>query len=182
VGPGLGQHAATIKAFGELLKYFRKPMVIDADGLNMMASHKELFTHVPENSILTPHPKEFQRLAGPWSDDFERLEKQKQLALELKCVIVLKGSTTSIATPDGKVYFNSTGNPGMATGGTGDVLTGMLASLLAQNYSPAEAAILGVFLHGLSGDVAAREKGMDSLVASDIVEFLPQAFLKTGYK
>jgi NAD(P)H-hydrate epimerase len=182
VGPGLGQHPSTVKAFGELLKNFRKPVVVDADGLNILAANKELLAQLPENSILTPHPKEFERLAGKWSDDFERLEKQKQLARQLKSVIVLKGANTSIATPLGEVYFNSTGNPGMSTGGTGDVLTGMLAGLLAQNYSPLHTAILGVFLHGLSGDVAIHEKGMNSLIATDIVEFLPQAFLKAGYK
>jgi hydroxyethylthiazole kinase-like uncharacterized protein yjeF len=182
VGPGLGQAPSTAKAFGELLKNFRKPIVIDADGLNILASYKDLLAHVPENSILTPHPKEFERLAGKWSDDFERLEKQKQLAHQLKSIVVLKGANTSIVSPSGEVYFNSTGNPGMSTGGTGDVLTGMLAGLLAQKYSPLETAIMGVFLHGLSGDIAIHEKGMSGLIATDLVEFLPQAFLKAGYK
>jgi hydroxyethylthiazole kinase-like uncharacterized protein yjeF len=127
-------------------------------------------------SILTPHPKEFERLVGKWTDDFDRLEKQKLLAKQLKSVVVLKGANTSIAAPGGEVYFNSTGNPGMATGGTGDVLTGILTGLLAQGYSSIDTAIAGVYLHGLSGDIAARERGMASLIASDIIDFLPAAF------
>lgn len=178
IGPGLGQSPATVKAFQELLQKFRKPMVIDADGLNILASNEALLTQVPQNSILTPHPKEFERLVGKWSDDFDRLEKQKQLAVRLKSVIILKGANSSIASPLGQVFFNSTGNPGMSTGGTGDVLTGILAGLLAQDYTPLDTAILGVFLHGLSGDLTVLEKGQASLVAGDLVDFLPQAFLK----
>jgi NAD(P)H-hydrate epimerase len=178
VGPGLGQDSLTIKAFGKLLEDFRKPMVIDADGLNILSVNRELLRIVSPGSILTPHPKEFERLVGKWSDDFDRLEKQKALAKQLKSVVVLKGAYTSIASPDGMVYFNSTGNPGMATGGTGDVLTGILTSLLAQGYSSIDAAVAGVYLHGLAGDLAAREKGMVSLIASDVIDFLPAAFKK----
>jgi hydroxyethylthiazole kinase-like uncharacterized protein yjeF len=131
---------------------------------------------IPDGSILTPHPKEFERLAGSWENDFQRLDKQKELAKELHSVVILKGAYTSIATPGGVIYFNPTGNQGMATGGTGDVLTGILTGLLAQNYSPEQAAVIGVFVHGLSGDVAKQEKGMISLISSDLVEYLPQAF------
>jgi NAD(P)H-hydrate epimerase len=176
VGPGLGQADDTVKALGKLLENFRKPVVIDADALNILASNRELLSLVPEGSILTPHPKEFERLVGKWSDDFERLEKQKILAHKLKSVIVLKGAHTSIATADKKIYFNSTGNAGMATGGTGDVLTGILTGLLAQSYNSLDAALVGVFLHGLAGDLAARDKGMPSLIASDLVDYLPAAF------
>ena len=116
---------------------------------------------------------------GPWKDDFERLNLQKQLSATLKAVIVLKGAFTSVATPGGNVHFNSTGNPGMGTGGTGDVLTGILAAMLAQKYSPEEAAVAGVFLHGLAGDLAQAECGMESLIASDLVTHLPGAFMKT---
>jgi ADP-dependent NAD(P)H-hydrate dehydratase / NAD(P)H-hydrate epimerase len=178
IGPGLGQHPETVKAFTSILSQFKSPMVIDADALTILSLKKELMNHIPQGSILTPHPKEFERLVGSWKDDFERLEKQQQLAKQLKCVVVLKGAYSSIASPEGDVYFNSTGNPGMATGGSGDVLTGILTGLLAQHYSPLEAAQLGVYLHGLSGDMAAYENGMNSLIASDLIEFLPTAFKK----
>jgi len=178
IGPGLGQDKGTVKALRKLLEDFRKPMVLDADALNILSDNRELLSLVPAGSILTPHPKEFERLVGKWSDDFDRLEKQKSLARQLKSVVVLKGANTSIASPEGAVYFNSTGNPGMATGGTGDVLTGILTGLLAQGYSSLDTAIAGVYLHGLSGDLAAREHGMVSLIASDIIEFLPAAFKK----
>jgi NAD(P)H-hydrate epimerase len=140
-----------------------------------------MFEVLPQGTILTPHPKEFERLAGKWENDFERLEKQKQLSKKYKCVIVLKGANSSISTPNGKVFFNSTGNPGMATAGSGDVLTGILTALLAQGYQSTEAAVLGVYLHGLAGDLAAYDTGHDSLIASDIINYLPQAFrtLKT---
>jgi hydroxyethylthiazole kinase-like uncharacterized protein yjeF len=177
-GPGLGQDKLTVKAFRKLLEDFRKPVVLDADALNILSDNRELLLLIPAGSILTPHPKEFERLVGKWSDDFERLDKQKSLAKQLKSVVVLKGANTSIASPEGAVYFNSTGNPGMATGGTGDVLTGILTGLLAQGYSSLDTAIAGVYLHGLSGDIAARERSMVSLIASDIIEFLPAAFKK----
>jgi NAD(P)H-hydrate epimerase len=151
-------------------------MVIDADALNILAANRELLQLIPPGSILTPHPKEFERIAGSWKNDFARLELQKQLAKNLKSVVVLKGAYTSIASPDGRVFFNSSGNPGMAKGGSGDVLTGILTGLLAQPYEALEAAQLGVFLHGYAGDLGAYEKGFSSLIASDIVEFLPEAF------
>jgi NAD(P)H-hydrate epimerase len=176
IGPGLGQAQPTVAAVGRLLRQFSKPMVIDADALNILAAHSELLQTVPPGSILTPHPREFERLVGSWKDDFQRLELQKRLAERLKCVVVLKGAHTSIAAPDRTVYFNATGNPGMATGGTGDVLTGLLTGLLAQGYEPVDAAILGVYLHGLAGDLAARELGQESLIASDLVDTFPAAF------
>jgi ADP-dependent NAD(P)H-hydrate dehydratase / NAD(P)H-hydrate epimerase len=176
IGPGLGQDALTSKMLGKTLQNFSKPVVLDADGLNIIAANRELLHLIPEGSILTPHPKEFERLAGNWSNDFDRLEKQKRLAADLKSVIVLKGGFSSIATPEGKVYFNPTGNPGMATGGTGDVLTGILTGLMAQGYMATEAAILGVYVHGLAGDLAAMETGMEGLIASDVIKFLPAAF------
>jgi NAD(P)H-hydrate epimerase len=177
VGPGLGQSKETINAFSKLLNR-SKPMVIDADALNIIGLYKELQLIITPGSILTPHPKEFERLVDSWANDFERLEKQKKLSIKLKSVIVLKGANTSITTPEGIVFFNSTGNPGMATAGAGDVLTGVLISLMAQGYSCVDSAIIGVYLHGLAGDLAAREIGMDSLIASDLVDFLSKAFLK----
>ena len=176
IGPGLGQAQPTVEALGKVLRQFRKPMVIDADALNILAAHPEMLEFVPPGSILTPHPKEFERMAGPWRDDFQRLELQKDLAARLKSVVVLKGAHTSIAAPDKTVYFNATGNPGMATGGTGDVLTGLLTGLLAQAYSAVDAAIIGVYLHGLAGDRAARDLGQESLIASDLIEAFPGAF------
>jgi NAD(P)H-hydrate epimerase len=178
IGPGLGQEEDSVKAFAKVLEQFQKPFVIDADALNILATHRELMQLIPQNSILTPHPKEFERLVGEWKNDFERLQKQKEFAKTLQCIIILKGAHTSIAAPDGQVYFNSSGNPGMATGGTGDVLTGILTSLLAQSYEPTEAAIIGVYLHGLSADLIVQERGMYGLIASDVVEFLPLAYKK----
>ncbi len=179
IGPGLGMAKDSIKALRSLLEQTKVPTVIDADGLNILASNRELLQLVPVGSILTPHPKEFERLVGPWKNDFDRMEKQKRLAKDLKSVIVLKGAFTSIATPEGDVYFNSSGNPGMAKGGSGDVLTGILTSLLAQGYSAIHAAQLGVFLHGYAGDLAAYEKGMNSMIPSDLIESLPEAFKRT---
>lgn len=175
IGPGIGQSEETITAFSNIVKQGRS-LVIDADGLNILSANPELIGLIKAGSILTPHPKEFERLVGIWQNDFDRLEKQKKFSVQTKCVIILKGAHTSIATPDGNVYFNSTGNPGMATGGSGDVLTGILTGLLAQGYSAEDTSIVGVYLHGLSGDIAAREKGSHSLIASDIVDFLPAAF------
>jgi ADP-dependent NAD(P)H-hydrate dehydratase / NAD(P)H-hydrate epimerase len=176
IGPGLGQDKQTVKAFGEILQQCEVPMVIDADGLNMMAAHREFLQIVPGGSILTPHPKEFERLVGKWKNDFDRLEKQQKLASDLKSVIVLKGAYTSVVSAEGNVYFNSSGNAGMAKGGLGDVLTGILTGLLAQQYTAIQAAQVGVFIHGFSGDLAAYEKGRNSLIASDVIEFLPEAF------
>ncbi len=178
IGPGLGTDSETIKAFAKTMKQFKKPMVIDADGLNILSLNPELLQLIPENSILTPHPKEFERLAGSWANDFERLELLRNLSTKLRSVIVLKGAYTSIACPDGNVYFNSTGNPGMAKGGSGDVLTGILTALLAQGYSCKDASLLGVYLHGLAGDLAANELGMDSITANDLVDWIPYSFKK----
>jgi hydroxyethylthiazole kinase-like uncharacterized protein yjeF len=176
IGPGLGQHPDTIKALQAVLEKFRKPMVIDADAINILSSNKELYKHIPEGSILTPHPKEFERLAGNWQHDFEKLENLRALSRELKSVVVLKGAYSAVSCPDGSVYFNPTGNPGMAKGGSGDTLTGILTGLLAQGYSVKEVAILGVYLHGLAGDLAVREKGYHALLATDLIDYLPAAF------
>ena len=175
IGPAIGVESQTMDAFKKILE-LKKPMVIDADGLNLLSAYPDLLTKIPTGSILTPHPKEFERIVGKWKNDFERLEKQQNLSSSTKAIVVLKGAHTSITSPDGKIYFNSTGNPGMAKGGSGDVLTGILTGLLAQRYSALDTALIGVFVHGLAGDLAAREKGMHSLIASDLIEFLPQAF------
>jgi len=178
IGPGLGTDSATVVAFAKVLKQFKMPMVIDADALNILSQNKELLALVPPGSILTPHPKEFERLAGIWTNDFERLELLRTFSRNLKSIVVLKGAFTSIACPDGDVYFNATGNPGMAKGGSGDVLTGMLTAILAQGYAPEDAALLGVYLHGLAGDIAASELGTDSMTATDLVDRIPHSFRK----
>ena len=176
LGCGLGQKKATRKAVLELLKKANQPLVIDADALNILGKRPEWQQHIPKGSILTPHPKEFERLFGKASNGFERNEMQRKKAQELGIHIVLKGAHTCIAAPDGCCYFNSTGNPGMATAGSGDVLTGMITGLLAQGYEPLHAALLGVFLHGLAGDIAAEELGQEAMIAGDITERLGQAF------
>ncbi len=178
IGPGLGQAPETVNALEYLLTSFKKPIVLDADALNILSANPKLLALIPQGSILTPHPGEFERLVGKWVDDFDKLEKLKDLAVRIQSVVILKGAYTVIASPDKKLIFNSTGNPGMATGGSGDVLTGILTGLLAQSYSTTDASIIGVYLHGLAGDLAAREKGQKSLIAGDIVDFLPTAFKK----
>lgn len=178
LGPGLGQSEKTVYALSRFFNKYNKPVVLDADALNIISGHRELLEVLPENSILTPHPGEFKRLVGEWQDDFEKLEKQKGLSKKYKIIIVLKGAFTSVSNPEGELFFNSTGNPGMATGGSGDVLTGILTGLMARKYTPQSVAVLGVYLHGLAGDLAADALGRESLKASDIIDFLPQAFLQ----
>jgi NAD(P)H-hydrate epimerase len=180
IGPGLGTAPQTAQALQNLLQAANKPIVIDADGLNLLSKNKALLKLLPAESILTPHPKEFERLTRPAAHEYERLEVLKEFAIQYQVNVVLKGAHTAIARPSGEVYFNSTGNPGMATGGSGDVLTGIITALLAQQYQPFEAALLGVYFHGLSGDFAASRKGYNALVASDLVENLSQAFMKFG--
>ena len=151
-------------------------MVIDADAINLLSLDPTILRLVPVNSILTPHPKEFERLTDGWVDDFDRLEIQRQFSIKHHLVIVLKGAHTSISDPEGNVYFNSTGNSGMATAGAGDVLTGIITSLLSQGYSPKDAAIIGVYVHGLAGNFALETESKESLIASDIIKNLGKAF------
>jgi len=176
IGPGIGTHPTTIKAFENLLAQVKTPIIMDADALNILSKKKELQKLVPKNSILTPHPKEFERLVGAWTNDFERLTLQQNFSKKNKVIVILKGANTSISDINGCVYFNSTGNAGMATAGTGDVLTGIITSLLAQQYAPLDAAIMGVYLHGLAGDNALQQQSMESLIASDIIENIGAAF------
>jgi ADP-dependent NAD(P)H-hydrate dehydratase / NAD(P)H-hydrate epimerase len=176
IGPGIGTQPESQKALNKLLTECKKPLVIDADALNIISLNKDWLSLIPEGAILTPHPKEFERLAGKTGNGFLRLKRQIELSEKLKCIIVLKGAHTSITTPDGYIFFNNTGNPGMATGGSGDVLTGMLLSLLAQGYTPENAAVLGVYLHGLAGDIAAEESCYESIIASDIIKSIGKAF------
>ena len=177
IGPGIGLSPETVDCLKSLLSGYTHPIVLDADALNILAAEPSLQELLPGGSILTPHPKEFERLAGVSANDFDRIEKARALAAKLRVVIVLKGHHTLVATPGGQCYFNSTGNPGMATAGSGDVLTGIITGLLAQGYTPIEAAMLGCYLHGLAGDLAVKEGSMEALIAGDIVEFMGRAFL-----
>jgi hydroxyethylthiazole kinase-like uncharacterized protein yjeF len=176
IGPGIGQATVTKNILKKLLETFKKPMVIDADALNILSADPGLVAEIPQGSILTPHHKEFERLVGKWGNDFERLEKQKEFSVNRKCIIVLKGAYTSTSDAEGNVYFNPTGSPAMAKGGSGDVLTGILTAMLSQSYAPVESAVLGVFLHGLCGNLGAVNKSTYSLLASDLTEILPTAF------
>ncbi len=168
IGPGIGQNSSTQDALLQLLQTARQPLVLDADALNIISKNNWL-SHVPKGSILTPHPKEFERLAGKYDHEFARLEKQRKLAQEFGIVLLVKGAHTAIACPDGTVHFNSTGNPAMGTAGSGDTLTGIIAAFVAQGYSTVEAAILGVYLHGQAGDLAAQAKG--NILARDLIAF-----------
>jgi hydroxyethylthiazole kinase-like uncharacterized protein yjeF len=177
IGCGIGTAKKTCEAFKKLLASTRIPCVLDADAINILSLDKELLDQLPENSILTPHQKEFERITEKAKNDFHRHELQIEFAKKHKVYIVLKGAHTCIACPDEKIYFNNTGNPGMAKGGTGDVLTGMILSFLAQNYSPQQSCVLGIYLHGLAGDIAAEKMSMQSMTASDLIENIGEAFL-----
>lgn len=175
-GPGIGQSAQTQKLIKVLIQESQVPLVFDADAINILAENKTWLSFLPSNSILTPHPGEFDRLAGKSKNGFERIEKARELAKKHHIYLVLKGANTAVCTPRGYVWFNSTGNPGMATAGSGDVLTGIIAGMLAQHMKPFDAACLGVFIHGLAGDEAVDEIGEEALIASDITNYLPDAY------
>ena len=174
--PGMST-AAVLRGY---LEQSKCPMVLDADALNILSENVKWLELIPQNSILTPHPKEFERLFGKAHNDFERLELLRDKAKSLKINILLKGAHTIIADTEGVCYFNSTGNAGMATAGSGDVLTGIITGLLAQGYKPKIAAILGVYLHGVAGDLGAKKTGQEALLASDIIDHLGNAFLANG--
>lgn len=175
-GPGLGRSADLVNLVGRLYFEVAKPLVVDADGLNALASQPDLLARPGGPRVLTPHPGEFARLFGKESSPpEERRERAIDLALRANAVLVLKGHRT-LVTDGHRCEVNTTGNPGMATGGTGDVLTGVITALLCQGLSPFDAAHLGVYLHGLAGDFAAARTGQVSLVASDLLDHLPEAF------
>ncbi|RPD46319.1 NAD(P)H-hydrate dehydratase [Hymenobacter sediminis] len=180
IGPGLGQEEATREVLRQLLGKATVPLVLDADALNLLGANPDLLSLLPPDSLLTPHPKEFERLIGePARDDYHRLEQLRAFARNHRCYCVLKGAYTALATPDGMLYFNSTGNPGMATGGSGDVLTGLLLALRAdKRLTPLDAALLGLYAHGRAGDLAAQETGEAGLVADDITRFIGSALLE----
>lgn len=185
IGPGLGVYEEHKDLLEKIFSSYKKPIVVDADALNILSQKKELLKLLPENSILTPHFVEFDRLFGKTGTDDKRIERALEMSHQYKIYIVLKGHHSLIATPDkktrpddpvGRGYFNSTGNAGMATGGSGDVLTGIITGLLAQDYSPLDACLLGVYLHGLAGDIAAEKFSQPAMIAGDIIDNLGSAF------
>lgn len=175
LGMGMGKHPQTRDAFLTWLPTRQHPLLIDADGLNLLAENPASLGSLPPGSILTPHPGELRRLTGPWNDDFDKLKKARDFADRHRCVLLIKGAHTLIFY-EGKGYVNSSGNPGMATAGSGDVLGGLITALLAQGYPPLEAALLGVYLHGRAGDLKARQTGFEGLTASGIIEGIGPAF------
>lgn len=176
VGPGLGQAEETEVALFEQIDSCQTPMVLDADALNLLGEKRTYLGRLPKESILTPHPKELERLVGKCQNSYERLMKARELAKTAGVHIVLKGAYSAIVSPSGKCRFNVTGNPGMATGGSGDVLTGVLLALLAQGYDAETAACLGTYVHGLAGDIACKKHGAVGMTAGDVVNCLPLAW------
>ncbi|MCC9168439.1 NAD(P)H-hydrate dehydratase [Pontibacter harenae] len=177
-GPGIGTERVTKTAIGQLLSTAKTPLVIDADAINLVGSSDRLKAQIPKDKVIfTPHPKEFERLVGKSKNNYDRLKDMLEFCSEYRCYMVLKGSHTAIGTPEGKIYFNTTGNAGLATGGTGDVLTGIITALVAQHYTLEEACILGVYLHGLAADMALSDVGEIAMIASDVIDHLPKALL-----
>lgn len=179
IGPGLGLSENTAIALIGQIRRTHAPIVIDAHGLNILSSHRAWLEQLPQGIIMTPHPKELERLTNVHNiKGYERLSRARDLAEHLQSYIILKGHISALCLPDGRVLFNSTGNAGMATAGSGDVLTGIITGLLARGYKQKEACILGIYIHGLAGDLAAKELGEESLISSDIIKYLPNAFKK----
>jgi len=178
IGPGLGTEISSADMLKHLFSEKIAPLVLDADALNLISKHRELLETLPEGSVLTPHPKEFERLVGKWNNDFEKIKLALEFAINYQVVLVLKGANTAIFDTSGNVYFNSTGNPALATGGSGDVLTGIITSFLAQGLSNKEAAILGVYIHGLAADLAMEDgiESEESFSATNIIDYLGRAF------
>ncbi|RPD90698.1 NAD(P)H-hydrate dehydratase [Aureibaculum marinum] len=176
VGMGMGTKTTTANGFKKFLNTNKIPLVIDADAINIISKNKKLIELIPENSVLTPHPKEFERLVGKWKDDYDKLEKLRLFAKKHKIIVVLKGAFTAIAH-EGELYFNSTGNPALATAGSGDVLTGIITGLIAQKYHPFEAALLGVYLHGKTAEIGMETEVYETFVASDIIKNLSGAIM-----
>jgi NAD(P)H-hydrate epimerase len=172
IGCGLGTQPETVNAFETFLKSAKTPTVIDADALNLLAMNKKLIQYIPKNSILTPHLGELKRLTDEWDNENSKSKKIMDLSSETESIVIVKGAHTAIYLPDGTVYFNSTGNSGMAKGGSGDILTGLITGLLARGYNSFEASVLGVYFHGLAGDKASEKYGTESMNSSDLIEFL----------
>jgi ADP-dependent NAD(P)H-hydrate dehydratase len=181
IGPGIGQEPATQNAFHEFLKTNKVPLVIDADALNILSQNKSWLSLLQPKTIITPHPKELERLIGKWNSEAEKVNMTKAFSKQYQLIIVMKGAPTHIIDGD-TVYENTTGNAALATAGSGDVLTGMITSLLAQSYEPIDAAILGVYLHGLTADIALPETGFQSFIASDVISNIGKAYLSLENK
>ena len=177
IGPGIGTEDATYRALNMQLHYNRKPVVLDADAINIIAQHPDLINKIPADSILTPHKKELRGLIGQTTNSYDELQRACRLARQQHIYIIIKGANSAVVSPDGRVIFNTTGNPGMATAGSGDVLTGITLAFLAQDYTSLQAALLATYMHGLAGDMAAKNLSQTSLIASDIIDYLPQAFM-----
>jgi ADP-dependent NAD(P)H-hydrate dehydratase / NAD(P)H-hydrate epimerase len=180
MGCGIGKHKQTAELLKHILSTCKMPLVLDADALNILSENKTWLKKLPKNSILTPHPKEFERLFGKTKNRQEAIQLQQQKAKELKCIIVLKGASTTIATPK-NVFINTTGNSGMASAGMGDVLTGIITGIVAQGYTTEQAAIMGVYLHGLAGDLSVEKLSQEGLIASDVIDHLPLTFREMFY-
>jgi hydroxyethylthiazole kinase-like uncharacterized protein yjeF len=178
MGPGIGTGDETSGMMKKFLKTFHQPLVLDADALNIISKHSELLSVLNPNTIITPHPKEFDRLFGNTGNDILRFEKAKKIAIQHKIIIVLKGHFTGVFDPDGNITFNTTGNAGMAKGGSGDALTGIITALLAQSYSPVNAAAFGAFLHGYAGDIAASLFSEEAMLTTDLIQCLGKVFLE----
>lgn len=178
IGPGIGVEEDTALAMIEQIQSMRIPLILDADAINILSIHRNWLNRLPKRCILTPHIGEIERLTGKCMDSYERLTKVKELSAYLQSYIIVKGAWTTIVTPEGNCYFNPTGCPGMATAGSGDVLTGILLALLAQGYSQESACKLGVYIHGMAGEIAAKEMSEISMTSGDIIRFLPQAWKK----
>ena len=176
IGPGMGTHDETQIVLKQIIDSAEVPLVIDADALNIISTNLDWLELLPRHSILTPHPGEFKRLVGEWENDFDRLNKQVEFSIKYAVVILLKGAFSSISTPEGHVYFNPTGNPGMATGGSGDVLTGIITSLMGQGYNSVESSLIGGYLHGLSGDLYVEVYSEEGILAGDLIDWIPRAF------
>ncbi len=172
IGCGLGHSEETIEAFKQLLSIARMPMVLDADALNIISEDHKLVQYIPEGSILTPHLGELKRLIGEWKDEKDKIEHASRLAANLKSVIIVKGAHTMVCLHYGNSYFNSTGNSGMAKGGSGDVLTGYITGLLARGCTNTQAALIGVYNHGKAGDKAAFQHGMEQMNSQDLINLL----------
>ncbi|WP_159476066.1 NAD(P)H-hydrate dehydratase [Chryseobacterium sp. 18068] len=182
IGPGLGTEKETEKALLEFLENHQSPLILDADALNIISKDKSYLKLIPKKSIITPHPKEFERLFGKTKNSFERLDLAKTKAKELGIYIVLKDHHTQVVTPEGTVFYNITGNSGLAKGGSGDVLTGIITSLLAQKYTEEEATILGVWLHGKAADFAAEKYSTEAMQPTDVIDEIGNVFLYLNKK
>jgi NAD(P)H-hydrate epimerase len=178
IGPGIGFDNKTRTGLKLLIQNSSVPLLFDADAITILGENKTWISFIPGNSVFTPHPKEFERLVGKAKDDFHRNQMQREFCMKYGVYLVLKGAHTCICGPDGTCYFNTTGNPGMAAAGSGDVLTGLILGLLAQKYHPRDACLLGVYLHGMAGDYAAKKHGMEAMIAGDIIDQIGRAFRK----